>query len=453
MPAARPALAAGEMLEGKYQIARELGRGAMGIVYEALHVSLGRRVAVKTLIEGTAADTELGARFEREARAASAIGHPHIIDVFDLGRTKDGLLFMVMELLDGRPLEAMLGKTPMLPIPLAINLMSQVLGGLGAAHKNGIVHRDLKPDNIFVINTEERPNFVKIVDFGISKVLGPKAGGQVAPGQFTGTMVGTVMGTPLYMSPEQAIGQVTAIDHRTDIYSAGVVLYQMLCGQTPFAGKSYPEVLGKILEGKYRKPSELRPDIPPQVEAAIVRAMARDIEARFPTAAAMRAEISAGQAEITPGPVRLAAPTGRAPAELPPLGSPPLVDGEPIRLLDATTAPRPSAKRAVKPGADPFAPPPETDMTPLLGDGLDLDRSVAVRPGPAVRPRPEPERLELAPSRLHERPVATRERTMAPAETGPRKRSWPYVAFGLLVVAGVASLALGVFGPADKSSL
>ena len=182
----RPALAPGELLEGKYQITRELGRGAMGIVYEALHMALGRRVAVKTLIEGSGGDTELGARFEREARAASAIGHPHIIDVFDLGRTKDGLLFMVMELLDGSPLEAMLKKTPKLPVALTVDLMSQVLGGLAAAHKNGIVHRDLKPDNIFVIDTEERPNFVKIVDFGISKILGPKAPTMTGPSKPSG---------------------------------------------------------------------------------------------------------------------------------------------------------------------------------------------------------------------------------------------------------------------------
>ena len=125
IPPSRAALGVGELLEGKYKITRELGRGAMGVVYEALHVSLGRRVAVKTLIEGTGADAEMGARFEREARAASAIGHAHIIDVFDLGRTKDGLLFMVMELLDGSSLEAILRKTPKLPIPMAIDIMSQ----------------------------------------------------------------------------------------------------------------------------------------------------------------------------------------------------------------------------------------------------------------------------------------------------------------------------------------
>ena len=170
-------LSPGDLLDGKYQITREIGRGAMGVVYEAMHTVLGRRVAVKTLLEELSANVQLGERFEREARAASAIGHPHIVDVFDLGRTQDGLLFMVMELLDGESLAETLKRTPRLPIPLATHLMVQVLSGLSAAHKNGIVHRDLKPDNIFVLNSDERPNFVKIVDFGISKVLIPQVPG------------------------------------------------------------------------------------------------------------------------------------------------------------------------------------------------------------------------------------------------------------------------------------
>ena len=186
----RPSLAPGELLEGKYRITRELGRGAMGVVYEALHTALGLRVAVKTLIEDRGADGELAARFEREARAASAIAHPNVIDVFDLGRTQDGLLFMVMELLDGSPLDAILRQTPRLPLPLALDIMGQVLAGLAAAHKRKIVHRDLKPENIFVIDSEERRNLVKIVDFGISKILESKAVPASGVDKFAGTVVG-----------------------------------------------------------------------------------------------------------------------------------------------------------------------------------------------------------------------------------------------------------------------
>lgn len=458
IPPPRPALAPGELLEGKYQIKRELGRGAMGIVYEALHVSLGRRVAVKTLIEGAGADAELGARFEREARAASAIGHPHIIDVFDLGRTRDGLLFMVMELLDGKPLEALLRREPMLPLELTIDVMAQVLSGLAAAHKNGIVHRDLKPDNIFILDTEERRGFVKLVDFGISKVLGPKASGPPGARAFAGTMVGSVLGTPLYMSPEQAIGQVAAIDHRTDIYSAGVVLYEMLCGRTPFTGKSYPEVLGQILEGKYRKPRELRPDLPPEIEAVIARAMARDIEARYPTAAAMRAELTAGKAEITLAPVPLAPPPPQATPGLSPLPPPSPAKGEPLVLADQPAPPRASARRGSAPGSDPFAPPPDAELAPELA----LDRSLAVRPSrpavaspapepaPAPRARPRPPR-PAPPARAAESAAA--ESAASAVASAGRGRRWLLLGSALLLTAVGASLAYATFGRGGKVPL
>jgi len=295
------ALAVGEMLDGKYEIVREIGRGAMGVVYEALHVALGRRVAIKTLLDQVAPDSDLGARFEREARAASAIGHPNIVDVFDLGRTNDGLLFMVMELLAGQPLEAIIGRTPQLPVQLAVHIMTQVLSGLSAAHKNGIVHRDLKPDNIFILDGEERPSFVKIVDFGISKMVGPQGPQTGATSRFAGTMAGLVLGTPLYMSPEQAIGH--PLDQRTDIYSAGVVLYEMLCGRTPVVGQSYPEIMTGILKGDFPPPRTLRPDISPALEATIVHALARHVDKRFPSASAMRVELAEGPSEPTPAPV------------------------------------------------------------------------------------------------------------------------------------------------------
>jgi eukaryotic-like serine/threonine-protein kinase len=251
----------GEILDGKYEIAREIGRGAMGVVYEALHLGLGRRVAIKTLLGQMGADGEAAARFEREAQSASAIGHPNIIDIFDLGCTQGGLRYMVMELLAGKLLDAIMRRTPQLPIPLSIHIVSQVLSGLGAAHKNGIIHRDLKPENIFVIDSDERPSFVKIVDFGISKMVGPRTTPSPTSARFAGTVAGVVLGTPLYMSPEQAIGQ--PLDQRTDIYSTGVVLYEMLCGRTPIEGKSYPEIMTGILKGSYPPPRSIRPEISP----------------------------------------------------------------------------------------------------------------------------------------------------------------------------------------------
>ena len=301
----------------------------MGVVYEALHLGLGRHVAVKTVLAEIGHDPKVTERFEREARASSAIGHPHIVDVFDLGRTPDGLLFMVMELLDGESLAEILKKTPRLEVALAVNLIGQVLGGLGAAHRAGIVHRDLKPENIVVINSEDRPNFVKILDFGISKILPPSMQGQGLLGQTRGTITGTIMGTPLYMSPEQVLGRTSAIDHRTDIYAAGVVLFEMLCGCTPFEDEDRIAVFARILDNHYPTPHSLRPDIPPDIEAAIVRALAPEKEDRFPTAAAMREAILGSSADLTPAP------------ELMPvfIDTPPPESG-PAKLIQPSSVPR-----------------------------------------------------------------------------------------------------------------
>jgi serine/threonine-protein kinase len=444
-------LTVGQTLDGKYKIIREIGRGAMGVVYEGLHIALDRRVAVKTLRQEMSNDVDLATRFEREARAASAIGHPHIIDVFDLGRTPDGLLFMVMELLDGKPLTELQEQTPLMPLGLALNLMTQVLSGLSAAHKHGIVHRDLKPDNIFVINTEDRPNFVKIVDFGIAKKLSARQPGQASSAAIGGTIVGTVMGTPLYMSPEQAIGQVAEIDHRTDIYAAGVVLYEMLCGRTPFSGQSYAAILGAVLEGKYLPPRALRPDIPAPIEAAIVRALDRDMKQRFPSAAAMRDALNGDDLEVTPAPITIGQPGAALPLTLS------TIDGQEasasgFSLLENVPPPQaarplaPGRPRAVgSPGGDRFAPPPEQEAPLELG-GTHWGSSPPPRPstrGSAQAPprqeirrqsQPQPkddEPLPLATARPpsarsfddDERPVLALDRTPSlPMADRPRTR-------------------------------
>jgi len=404
-----PSLAPGQILEGKYKIVRELGRGAMGVVHEALHMALGRRVAIKTLLAETGPDPDLVARFEREARAASAIGHPHIVDVFDLGRTPEGVLFMAMELLDGKPLATLLRDTPCLPVPLALDLASQMLGGLAAAHRNGIVHRDLKPDNIFILNSEDRPNFVKIVDFGISKILVRSGQGQHMVGKGGGTAVGTVLGTPLYMSPEQILGQVARIDHRSDIYSAGVVLYEMLCGRTPFEGESHAKIFASILDGWYPLPRDLRREIPPSVEAAIVRALDRDMAKRFDTATAMREAVTGRSADLTPAPEMVSAPVAMHP--------------------DAMHPPTIRQPSSVERG-DPFSPLPDPAPIPLLP--RDLEHPLA-EPSHTASPS-----IELA------RPARTSSpampRRMASQEVARPVRIWP----GLAIVLGLVLLIVGV---------
>ena len=447
------ALSPGDLLDGKYQITREIGRGAMGVVYEALHMALGRRVAVKTLLEEMSANVQLGERFQREARAASAIGHPHIVDVFDLGRTLDGLLFMVMELLDGESLAETLKRTPRLPIPLATHIMVQVLSGLSAAHKHGIVHRDLKPDNIFVLNSEERPNFIKIVDFGISKVLVPQGPGAAATAKGSGTMVGSILGTPLYMSPEQAIGQVASIDHRADIYSAGVVLYEMLCGRTPFEGEGYAQILGGLLEGKYPPPRGLRPDIPPAMEAAIVRALDRDFDKRFPSAAAMRDAISGGSAEVTPSPMMISASVGDPlRISLGDLADPAAPGPASIARPLETAPPASPDRRRSGASADPFAPPPDSETSPLLAD--DLDRPLALRQ-PAGRqlppePRKEPREVVVGEPGRSRTPG---KKTMAPERLlSSRTRSRLVMALSVLAVAIGARLAYTYLRPSTDGT-
>ncbi|HEX7505939.1 MAG TPA: protein kinase [Polyangia bacterium] len=451
-------LAPGDLLDGKYQITCEVGRGAMGVVYEAMHTALGRRVAVKTLLEELSANPQLGERFEREARAASAIGHPHIIDVFDLGRTQDGLLFMVMELLDGASLGAILKETPRLPIPLATHLMVQVLSGLSAAHKHGIVHRDLKPDNIFVLNSEERPSFVKIVDFGISKVLIAQGPGLAVTAKGSGTLVGSILGTPLYMSPEQAIGHVASIDHRADIYSAGVVLYEMLCGRTPYIGEGYAQILGSLLEGKYPSPRSLRPEISPALEGAIMRALERNIENRFPSAAAMRDAISGGSAEVTPSPVMVSASVGDPlRISLADVAGQPAQGSASIVLLEAPAPAVLSERHRASSSADPFAPPPDREASPLLADDLDRPLALGSSPGrrPSSEPRVEPREIAVEePART--RPAAQSKKTMAPERLlSARTRSRLVMALLLLALAVGTRLTYSYLRPAgdDRPAL
>jgi serine/threonine protein kinase len=425
-------LEAGQILEGKYQIVAEIGRGAMGVVYQALHVALGRRVAIKTLLAGTGQDPDLVARFEREARAASAIGHPHIVDVFDLGRTPDGQLFMAMEFLDGTSLATILEMTPRLPIGLAVDFASQMLGGLAAAHRNAIVHRDLKPENIFILHTEDRPNFVKIVDFGISKILALRPSD--SRGKVTGTAVGTLLGTPLYMSPEQILGQVDHIDHRSDIYSTGVVLYEMLCGRTPFEGESHAEVFANILDNRYPLPRDLRRDIPPSLEAAIVRALDRDMEKRFATAAAMREAVSGRSADLTPPPELASAPYVHLQLAPPSVGSNRTDLGvSPGVFLQP--GPDEALKRqpsSVKRG-DPFTPPTVNAPVPLLS--RDLENPLAET---ASNPSPS---LELArPARISSPGVPRRQFSQEPATPARPWRMWSILAMAL----GLVALMVGV---------
>jgi eukaryotic-like serine/threonine-protein kinase len=259
---------------GNYRALDLLGEGGMGAVYLAEHPAIGRRVAVKVLHKNYTRDDSLLGRFLNEARAANAIRHPNIIEILDSGQLPDGTPFLVMELLEGESLSARIRKQGGLPLPAALDFAYQTASALGAAHKKGIVHRDLKPDNLFVVpdpHDADRER-IKVLDFGIAKL-------QQSPGDSVKTRTGTLMGTPIYMSPEQCLG-TKAVDHRSDIYSLGVILYEMLVGAPPFVSEGFGELVNMHLNVAPRSPRSERPDIPEPVEALVMRMLSKTADQR-----------------------------------------------------------------------------------------------------------------------------------------------------------------------------
>jgi serine/threonine protein kinase len=280
----------GQVIDDKYQILRLLGTGGMGAVYEGENTRIKRRVAIKVLHASVSSSTDNVARFEREAQAAGRIGSEHICEVLDLGVLPDGSRYMVMEYLDGETLSQRIKKNGRLAPAQSIPLMSQVLDALGAAHAAGIVHRDLKPDNIFILpNKAGRTDFIKILDFGVSKFS------QMSGDEFNVTRAGAVVGTPYYMSPEQARG-MAQVDARSDIYALGVVLYQETTGQVPFRAETFNELLFKIALELPTPPQQFVPDLDPEFAAIIQRAMAREQAHRFQTCAEFKEALLQWQA-------------------------------------------------------------------------------------------------------------------------------------------------------------
>lgn len=271
----------GSLVGGKYRLLRRLGSGGMGEVYEARHEGTGGAVAVKVMRRELAGRSAAETRFDREARVAGRIGHDGICEVLDVGRTEDGLPYLVMPCLRGRSLADLLAREGRLPVRRAVDIAEQVLAALEAAHAAGILHRDLKPANVFLTRMGERDDFVKLLDFGVAGLLGDQ-GADNRP-----TRDGGLVGTAHYMSPEQVRGRL-ALDRRADLYAVGVLLYEMLTGRTPFQGRSDTEVLSAILLDAFPPPRALRPEIPARLEAEILRALSRDREARHADAGSLR---------------------------------------------------------------------------------------------------------------------------------------------------------------------
>lgn len=268
----------GIRLDGRYELQRVLGKGGMGTVYAGRQLAIQKPVAIKVL-RAVDDDGQAMGRFEREARSASKLGHAHIVDIFDFGRTPsplggpDALAYLVMELLDGEDLGARLERGP-LTLDRALTIIIQCCSALGAAHAAGIVHRDLKPENIFLITDPATgsPDFAKVVDFGLAKITETEMEGE--PGRKL-TQTGMVFGTPHYMPPEQCTGQPT--DPRADVYSLGIILFEALTGRPPFDGNTFMSVINQHLLDPPPPLADLHPtvDVPPGIEAAIRHAMGK----------------------------------------------------------------------------------------------------------------------------------------------------------------------------------
>jgi serine/threonine-protein kinase len=275
---------AGQVVGGKWRVGALIGRGGMGAVYEGTNTAIGKKVALKFIDAEFAGNVDITSRFQREAEAASLVESAHIVHIFDSGTTDAGVPYIVMELLRGEDLRARINRLGRIPKEEVVHIAAQTLRGLHRAHEAGIVHRDLKPDNIFLVDRDDDPLFAKIVDFGISKVTRRPGDPAGTPG--TLTRQGVVLGTPHYMSPEQA--QAFAdLDLRTDLWSLGAIVFECLGGKPPFSGDAYEQIIIAICTTDAPDIRNFDPSVPPALAHFVARALSRNRAARFQTAKEM----------------------------------------------------------------------------------------------------------------------------------------------------------------------
>jgi eukaryotic-like serine/threonine-protein kinase len=316
----------GTVLQGGYRIARKLGQGGMGSVYEAVQESLGRRVAVKVLNPALARDERHLERFRREALASAALGHPNIVQVTDIQRSPEAA-FYVMEFLEGEPLHRILRRDQRLSTSRTAAIMSQVCSALEAAHRAGIVHRDLKPANVFVTPIAGGVELAKLLDFGIAKL-------RESPGMKRLTATGSVVGTPHYLSPEQARGE--DVDHRADIFAAGVLLYLLLTGALPFYHDDIAEMFRRLARDPPPPVRERAPECPEGLVAIVEKALAKRPDQRYQTAAEMAAALApfaTRDAGSTAPPPLASTSAIRAAPSRPPSYAPPPMKKSPTMLI------------------------------------------------------------------------------------------------------------------------
>ncbi len=432
----------GTLLDGRYRIEKVLGRGGMGTVYAARLTSLEKRVAVKVLRPVQDDDGVALQRFEREARSASRLGNPHIVDIQDFGQAERGLAFLVMELLEGEDLGGLLGRERVLSVAGALHIVTQCCIALGAAHAAGIVHRDLKPENIFLVTRGDDKQFVKIVDFGLAKINDLDMDGDPARKL---TKTGMIFGTPQYMSPEQCMGKPT--DHRADIYSLGLILYELLTGRVPFDGDTFMGVLNQHMCDPAPPMRTVNPSIqvPPLLEAVVYRCLDKKVANRPQSMGALADELMSALEEsgmgalaqrlrpdepiaepsaamnLTkkkikggPGSGSFEAarhPSSRPPPSAPPQGAPP---SQPPPGLSPSSFPAPMTP--MKGMSDPFA---ATDLAQEAITDARLKQLAAEKAAAAAVPATGPRAPRLDPSGPHPSHIPPPS-TPPPAHPGPQ---------------------------------
>ncbi|HEY9233057.1 MAG TPA: protein kinase, partial [Blastocatellia bacterium] len=261
----------GRLLDHRYRLTKKIGEGGMGSIYKAVHIEMGRTCAIKLLAPITTGREEALARFKREAKMASRIDNPHAITIYDFGEAENGLLFLAMEFIDGRPLSGVISEHRMLPIDRVAHITYQVAEALAAAHALGIVHRDLKPDNVMITRKGTDSDYVKVLDFGIAKSVADDSADHL-------TKTGFVLGTPVYMSPEQLLGE--NLDGRSDIYSLAIIVYEMLSGKLPFVGDNQQSVMMKRITGAPVPLRAVAPQVSEAVEQVVMQGLAREPDER-----------------------------------------------------------------------------------------------------------------------------------------------------------------------------
>jgi serine/threonine protein kinase len=413
-------IAAGQSI-GNYRILSKIGTGGMGAVYLAEHPLIGKKVALKVIHRDLANNKEVVQRFFQEAKAVNKIGSDHIVEIHDFGVTPEGDHFYIMEYLDGKTLAHVLSRDRVLDVMRALHICAQIASALSAAHNAGVIHRDLKPDNVMLTMRLGDQDFVKLLDFGLAKMLA------AGPGVIK-TAAGVLLGTPQYMSPE-ACESRPGVDHRTDIYAVGILLFQMVCGQLPFDGESMGEVLVKQVTQLPPPPRALNAQIPPSVEQIILRCLMKQPDARFPTMVALR------EALLDPEKYLAKSPPIAPARSLAPGASP--VDAKTVMAYAAD-----QSRTKIGSGTGPVLPLP----APAPTNPGKASVQTMISDGTLVPPRPPTHGPDMA------APAQPKMNTMRIAtpmgySSRPPKKMWPVVlVFGLLLGLGGGAFAVAWFG-------